>query len=379
MQGGPSFDVTCTPTASASGFASSPNSPLSANAFVGYVASASPATINPMGAMQDSNGNYSILVGQVFNPILPGLPSSGTTYSWSVSGITFQSWTPSTSSTVLIGGSGTLTNSSAQWVWNDPSPATETVTCKATVTPTDGKSSPYMVTATQKVLVQLPKWQAVGRGGYMQVNKYDPNNPSNNIYRLWAGPAADMKASNIPVGMIWQAYVTTPTTPAFGTGNLELIQIVTPNDGYTTFAPPVQNRTDPLNNITGLDLTYPYGNHVVPEAQQPLIDNDNPGLQLTTQSGNIIASSANFNSKFVDYLMYQPPGAGSQWIALGQFSWSTTGSAGIPSTNNWGSYVTQNGSDSAGTVSPNTPTPFAGVMGPAFFPSWTRVDASAPY
>jgi hypothetical protein len=57
------------------------------------------------------------------------------------------------------------------------------------------------------------------------------------------------------------------------------------------------------------------------------------------------------NHSFADYLMYIPPFS-SQWVPLGYMNWYTHGNATIPSTNNWADYAAQNGSDSAGAVSP---------------------------
>ena len=129
VQGGPSFSVTATPTASASGFALSGNSPLSANAFVGYTATLSVATMNLDGAILDSNGNYNILVGQGCGVSVPALSASNTTYSWTVSGTTFQDWqhatpanpkatppTPANSdASYYVDGSGPLNQGTAHW------------------------------------------------------------------------------------------------------------------------------------------------------------------------------------------------------------------------------------------------------------------------
>lgn len=154
---------------------------------------------------------------------------------------------------------------------------------------------------------------------------------------------------------------------------------MTPDGSYTTYAKPTQTHIDPQSGITGLDATYPYGAAVAETASSSLVENDSPGLTLSTSDGTPIVASAKFNSKFVDYLMYLPPGGDTRWIALAQFNWSTStnGSATIPSTNNWGDYPKENsGSDSAGTVNPSINTPFTGVVGPSFFPSWTTVNAT---
>lgn len=207
----------------------------------------------------------------------------------------------------------------------------------------------------------------------MQVNMADPLDPTH--YRLWAGPSAAMRANNppLPVGMFWQAKVTTPATPAFGTGTLELVQIVMPNLGYTTQTIPVQTHNDPLNGVRDLDTTYPYGNAVL-ETANPLQETDLPGLPLTGAAAGF--ASATFKSAFTVYLMYEPPNS-TQFVPLASFVWNTDGSATIPTTNNWADYPAQhNGSDLAGAISPSGTTDFIGGNA---FPYWANVDIEKPF
>lgn len=364
----------------------------------------SPITFSLSGTTPDSNGNQNILIGQGCTASVSGIPDAllnnaahPPVYNWSVSGTTFQSWTvtqnlsatPPTSIASAVTGPGPLTNSTAHWCWNDPianpNTATETVTYAVTLTPPTGQGNTFTVHATKNVIVQAPAWTAIGRADYMQVNARVPNN---NTPQLWAGPTDDDRAAGLGAGMIWQATVTTPTTPAFGTGQLELIQLVTPNDSYTTLTTPVQSYSDPLNGIQGLDLTYPYGNHVYSESSSSMYqDSDSPGIPLNGggSSGTEVVKSATFASSYIDFLMYLPPGANSQWVAIAQYTWSTNGSATIPSTNNWSDYATQHqGSDAAGTINPqgtngNGISSFGGVIGPAFYPTWTILEIPKHY
>jgi len=257
-----------------------------------------------------------------------------------------------------------------QWYWNDLQAATETVKCTVTVTPPTGQGSPFdlTVTAPKPVSVQLPQWTATGTAGYMQVNTKAPGDPN---YELWAGPIPNSGQSN---GMDWKASVYTPTTPAFGTGSLEIVQIVTPNESWTLKTVPPQPQSSPDNNVSELDGSCPYEGALSTELAQPLLDGDTPGIHLT--SSTPIFASATDKSSFIDYLLYKPPGSNSQWITLAQFAWSINGSASIPGTGNWADYVTQNHSDAAipDTISPSGTTSFTGIYGPDFFPSWTRVS-----
>jgi len=392
VKDGSSGSITITKTVSAS---TPPNT--TPNAYGGFdrigafvVASLSVSgdsvTINPGSAVKDSNGTYNILVGQGCTASLNTPPFSvqqQSGWTWTVSGITFQDWQPTSpnnpDASYYVGGSGPLTNSTAHWFWNDPgpTPTNETVTCTATVTPPDGKTAPFQVSVTQKVKVYVPSYNAHGIGGYMQVNS---SYPGASGPELWAGPTAAMTANNQPGGMYWEASVFTPPQPAFGAGRLALVQIAKPNSSYRNLTPPVQNHPNPNNGMTGLDGTFPYGD-VVPEAQEPLKDDDNPDIHLVGLGpmGGVVAGSATFSSSYTDYLMYRPPGSddNTRWIALAQFSWNTNGNATIPDPNNpnsWTPYVTQNTPpDKAGTVFPSTWTSFTGVMGPAFVLSWTSV------
>jgi len=361
-------------------------------AYVTYTASVSPVFVNPSGAIKDSSGNYNILVGQGCTASLSGIPAGCTVsnYQWSASGTTFQDWEPTTpqigttpansQASYFVGGSGPLTNSTAHWYWNDPNQATETISCTATVTPPAGQGAAFPITVTQKVSVQLPTWTATGTGGYMQVNTKAPNDPN---YELWAGPTPSMLASGQHSGMGWRASVHTPTAPSFGTSSLELMQLVTPNESWIQNTVPPQSQSAPDNNVTQLDGSCPYPGAVSTELAQALLQGDTPYISLT--AGDVqTRTSATDKDAFIDYLLYLPPVPATtdshypacRWVALAQFAWSINGSATTPSTGKWSDYVKQNGSDAAvpSTVTPSGTAPFAGVVGPNFFPSWTQVS-----
>lgn len=351
---------------------------MNGEARVGGGASAYPIPLNiSSGTTKDSSGNDNILVGQQCTATVNGIPSNllpYTTFDWSgISGTTFESWgfvaDPNNQSHTVLVGVIPATNPT-QWCWNDPNPATETIKCKVTITPPAGQGPAFSltVTAPKPVSVQLPQWTATGTAGYMQVNTKAPGDPN---YELWAGPIPNSGQSN---GMNWKASVYTPTTPAFGTGSLEIVQIVTPNESWTLKTVPPQPQSSPDDNVSELDGSCPYEGALSTELAQPLLDGDTPGIHLT--SSTPIFASATDKSSFIDYLLYKPPGSNSQWITLAQFAWSINGSASIPGTGNWADYVTQNHSDAAipNTISPSGTTSFMGIYGPNFFPSWTRVS-----
>ena len=412
-QGDVTFSVTPQATSPSSMYGDS-----QLGAHVDYSVSVTPVTINLNGTTPDTNGDggMNILVGQQCKVGLSGIPSAllpYTTYAWSVSGTTFQSWTvtqnltatPPTSSAVAVLGPGPLTNSTASWYWNDLSPTQETVKCTATVTPPTGQGAAFNVTTTKTVSVQVPSFNAVGVGGYMQVNKAKPDDTTHN--NLWAGPTAYElldTGGSLPGGMNWQATLTTPTTPAFGTGSLEMVQLVSPNNSYTTVAAPVVTVNDPANKYPmSLDGTYPYGNIALEVAgsSNPIYrDNDSPGLQL---DGTNVLATAKKDGAYTDYLMYMPPvasGSTSTWVLLSTFNWTANGSAAmpgnkdgsplVPGNDNWSFYTSPTGaSDSAGAVTPpgsnppqdSLPTPiaFMPVTTPNTFPQWTHVNAGGTF
>ena len=337
-------------------------------------------TITLGGTAPDSNGKLNILVGQGCTASLNTPPFSvqqQSGWTWTVSGTTFQDWQPTTpynpitnapansQASYYSDGSGPLTNPTAHWYWNDPgpNPTPETVTCTATVTPNDGKNAPYTVTVTQKVSVQVPGWSADGTGGYMQVNASAYN--ANGTTCLWAGPGPGQSG-----GMNWTANSFTPQTPAaFGTGTVELVQLVTPNMSYvnaTGVGVPGKTHYDPEHGQTGLDTAYPYPGPAYTEGSimLPYRSNDSPTMPL-----NNAMASAMMQHQFTDHLLYLPPGADVRWVPLASFTWSTNGSATNPG--GWSNYVAAYGSDSAGTVNPTAKTLFTAEHK---HPSWTQIS-----
>jgi len=329
-QPGSSFTVDCTPTASSSGSSGSPGSGSHGDVRINYSVSASPVTITPNGTTPDSSGALNILVGQGCTASLNTPPfsvSQQSGWTWNVSGTKFQSWVVSSDhqTATLIPVPSPLTDPIPKWFWNDLNQATETVSCTATVTPPTGQGSPITVTATQKVTVQVPGWTASGAGGYMQVNTRAPG--QGGVAALWAGPSPGQTG-----GMNWTATCTTPQTPvAFGTGTLQLVQLVTPNLSYIAASIPGVVHNDPENGQNGLDTVYPYPAPAYTEGtiMAPFKTNDSPSIALPNSTRLV-----SMTHQFTDYLMYLPPSGGNdiQWVPRGTFTWSTNGNATIPST-----------------------------------------------
>ena len=373
---GASIPVTCTPGASFT-----PPFGSTGQVSVSYAVTASPITLTLAGTIKDSSGNDNILVGQDCKATLNGIPSAlqpYTTYAWKVSGTKFQDWEPTTpafpnaspptqansQASYYDGGSPPATNPT-KWYWNDPKNAMETVSCTATVTPPAGQGAAFSVTATapKPVSVQVPGFTFTATPGYIQINTKAPN--QGGALDLYAGGVAGGSA-----GVSWTATCTTP--PLFGKGNVELIQLATPNLSYTEYVGIMKvgpRHDDPQNGQMGLDGQCPYpGSSYTEGDQTPFTSNDSPTAPLSNSIGSIIMTH-----QFTDYLMYIPPGS-SQVVPLATLTWglNMTGSAIIPSTVNWADYAQQNGSDSAGTV-----TTTAAKASNAF-PNWTLINGPQP-
>ncbi len=340
-------------------------------ASVGYVATAYPVTINLSGTLTNSNGqpvldssgNQQILVGQGCKASLVGVPSGTgwgpTTYSWSVSGTTFQDWQPASSSNSQASfydpGPGTQTNSTYHWYWNDSSQTTETVTCTAMVTPPAGQGYSFSVTATQKVGVYLPTINK--NSNFVGAGYIAPYQPT---YPLWmvAEPSASMKSLNYGEGSTWVTSVSMPSTPTFnGTGTYAYAQIIAPGETVTDING--VSHTGQRNGLEGLDGKFPYYSDTYPADGRQYNDGDSPALPVSD-----VEKSEQLTDTFHTYLMFMPPGSDSRWVPLAASLWLTNFNASLPSTGHWADF-------------PSTQTVGPVSLGYDFvprntFPSWIR-------
>jgi len=357
---GASFTVQDTPSAS-----SSPGQGKTGGVSISYSASASPVTINLTGAIQDSSGNWNILVGQGCSASLAGIPNNYTyttedctvsNYQWKVSGTTFQSWSGTSSASSYVDGPGPLTNPTAHWYWNDLQPTTkETVSCTATVTPPAGEGSPFTVTATKQVHVMVPPHTVTPVIGQVQLNAFRPRAGGNSW--LYAGP--DLINSRSANGFDWYVSVTTPSL--FGGGGLwESVQIITvgrsrtPNNGSA--------QSSLYSGQTGLDQTCPYGSTHAADGTTSR-EGDSPGYSV---ENTYQAYSA--GESFVDYILYCPPGNDSAWVPLYKLAWNWSANASRPgnSWTNWDPTV------SPGVIVKTLDSEYNGLQ-----PSWTSIPTGA--
>jgi len=372
-----SVSLTCTSSSAFtgnSGTVGRNGAPPCANGIVslGYSANVYPVTINLNGATKDSSGNYNILVGQGCTASISGIPSGTgwtTTYSWSVSGPTFQTWqsqTPAIGSNPVnldasyyVPGPGVLTNATAHWYWNETgrnSGKSETVTCTATVTPPTGQGSQFSVTAKQPVIVWSPDWTCTGTGGELDVTKVAAGSNGTDYYLSCVPTSTELQLGTSSRGMTWNATVNPPISPvSFGSGSLIVTQVILQLDRTWTTAQ--SQISDPYNGQSGLDTDYPY--HWADGAPY-YMSGDSPNTDLTY----VYAVAATQDFTFEDYLMYFAPGS-TQCVPLAHYTWTTNGTVSLPA-GGWGVYP-----NPAGTVTDNGRT---GTFLPANdFPIWTQI------
>jgi hypothetical protein len=324
-----------------------------------------PAYLDVGGTTPDSDGNLDILIGQQCSASIVGLPGGTgwtTTYLWSVSGSTLQSWTvsainlqnPSQSqgTTTFVGGFGTSTNATLpKWFWYDQgkdSDTSETVSCTVTLTPPSGEGSPFTLNVSQPVNVYEPNWSCMGTSGTMEVNDNYGDDKVKTDYWLFAGPITGAGR-----GMTWNATLAAPSS-IFSAGTIEMLQLITPGLEYTASKVAYVYS---VNGDQGLDTSYPY-NWI--GTTPPYMSGDSPGVNLTALN----ATSASVNDVFDDYLMYTAPNS-SQPVPLAFFTWHTNGSATLTDGETWATY-----SGSSGTVSPIGPP--VNFTEDNTFPKWTQ-------
>lgn len=264
-----------------------------------------------------NKANPNILVGQGCTATVTGA-TSGSTYQWSVTGTTFQSWTASASSAVLSSGPGPLTGSSAHWYWNDAAATVEKVACNVTLA---GQSSPIIVQGL--VIVRVPTVSAANNLGVGYVGPYNSAAPVS----VFASPSALMRNLGYADGSTWVTSVSLPTTAAFsGTGKWGYAQIITPGEYLIAD----DGTKYPGNTTVGLDGGFPYRASTHPTDGLPYNDGDSPALPTADTF-----KSVQLTDFFKTYLMFQPPGSDVQWVPLQESDWSTNFNASRPSTGHW--------------------------------------------
>ena len=344
VQGGGSFSVNCTPTASLSGTGPGGGQVIGGSVYVGYMAAANPATIALSGPVLDGSGHYNILVGQGCTASL--IPSSNiSNYNWSVDGSTFQSWTAGTLSAVLVSGSGPLTNPTAHWYWSDTD-AYYNITCTATFTPPVAQGSPapapIPLNLVQKVHLRVPTTTEnplVGRG---RINNHAPQPDYGAGYALYAGGV-----TRNDYGIAFPTQVNTPAP--FSPGIWNFVQLIQATISTT----PAGQLPNAGQGVIGLDTRYPLypiSNSSFPTGvpANNLLDGtgDSPGIPSLQDHVTMYHVSENFST----YVMFLPSGSDTQWVPLWNMGWTFKADDSIPGINPNLSWSAWDDNNSAGAV-----------------------------
>ncbi len=166
------------------------------------------------------------------------------------------------------------------------------------------------------------------------------------------------------IGINWTGNATSPSGYGSGGGWLYL-QLITL--GSNRFTPPTTTESEQCGSGTtwwtnGLDSTYPYeplddGVNSLFSSGTDGFAEDHPNFALDAPATSYTASQS-----FEDYMMFLPPGAGSQLVPLKKFTWS------------WGGLASWNGtawSLSSPSHSSTTPVDYPP------FPDWGRLVKSS--
>jgi len=337
VQGGSSFSVTCTPTASASSTAP-PGAASGAYANVGYTATAYPATINLVGTTRDSSGNLNILIGQGCTGSLTAGPATLSNYGWTVPGQVFDKFIVSTNQTygfVQNIFADEWTKPNPQWHWSKDETVNVFVHADASV---NGVAIGTIVMQKQ-VTISAPYYYFGNDTGGVFI---DPTTTAG----VWALHATARQ--NISTrGSNWQGRVLTPALfSGNGYGLWHFLQIITPGRSKTLVGGASNNCTE--NGNRGLDTVYPYdpvggtygpiGGWICDDTPQDSGDSPRTGLDDSI-------ANANIDESFETYMMYHPPG-NSEWVPLHKFQWRWYANDNIPGVS-WTNWVT---ASSAGYV-----------------------------
>ena len=355
MQGGSSFSVNCTPTASFSG--SAPMGQLAGGSIaVGYTAIANPITVNLAGKSVDVDGSWKALTGQQITATLNS-PYTSTNYAWSVSGATspnpFKTWDPtwpnSSNPTQFVALTANDMTRSSFGFYDVNDRDSVIVQCITSFMTPDNVTHSVTVTSSP---IQFFKPTAT----------WDYNKPYNPSFRHPIGFFNDASHSQFGAHETWGAINISVPNP-FSGGIGCIIQIANLDRGFARNAqngkPGIYSKLTVLsgnatrsmvNSPTGLDVDfpYPYGYTKNTDGSFTLVNtkytwtvgnigfsDDQPYISYTTADvdmGGTLWYDATANDHFNTWVMYQPPSAGGQptiYVPLQTLAWSWGGSADL--------------------------------------------------
>ncbi len=355
-------------------------------ASVTYKATTAPLEISLSGGIKN-NWDKEYLIGQRATAALISGGLTPTTYSWTAGGADpFKKWklewfadnaTPNT--TMVLETLGNQINSTLVCYFKKP--ATGTVTCTAHLAVSQGAlpANGLDVTVSRNCTVRRPEsfsfdvYTAKNAAQHPDGDMLVPGVPASGVviyngFMMFFG----VKLSETKVtGIRWDGKVLTSSANPnpWGTGggwNFVQKSVI---KRFRTYQKPGQNsvfQTNSVNNQNLLDQAYPYAPEpIAPDPAGIFPDNgsintagDAPGMGLIE---HLISVQA--DDHFETWMMYRPPGVGSEFVPIKKITWFWQGTAAGSGTN-W----TVLSSSSDFTIGNDYPE----------FPEWTgRITATA--
>jgi hypothetical protein len=316
-------------------------------------------TLTLSGVTTASDGSSHILVGQEIMATVNGVPPAGTAgwnYAWTIPGNTFSAYAPSTASATYTG--FTAPNGPvASWCFAQQA----SVQMSCVVTP-PSPGAPFTVSANVTVdgPTYTPGGDDIGIGTFYSSPPVMTANPSPTCatlpdptaspagYALW-GASLPFQGVTWNCGVLWIATVTTPTTPAYGSGGVWNFTQLVYSPSLVLTDPAGQTHTaywftDPATGQASwpspvLDAYYP--TKPGPGLQYPAsgmneLFYDAPGVAFKYTSIVIWTNGASFRT----YILYTPPPnnmAGKPMpVPIEEMDWDWSNWAGLNTdTNLW--------------------------------------------
>jgi len=303
------------------------------------------------------------LIGQlVTGTVSTGrLPANG--FNWSVSGKPFKNWqfawvSPSDPTSSVLVPFGTQTQPSVTFYYSQASSPSTVATSVHLVVPAGSLPAAGLnASLSRTCTVVPPTWKITATTGTTQL---EPISAPNCV--TFDGASYTYSNGNTSTilkgGIVWVGWVTTP--PGYGSGGgwnvtqLGTLHRVRTEDG--TVQGLACNDKLGLDTQFGYDPVYP---GLYPDTgtwagadDQPISGFDGPDpLYGSTLPGT---ESLTVNDSFTDYLMYKPPGAGSCFVPLENFTWFWKGQV-LPDTSGGWRLFSPGGSSAPGSHFPAHP------------------------
>lgn len=324
---GSSFTITCSPKVSINGTGSSnPEGYGSGGASVYYKATATPLEIVLSGGIGTKNNKRFLIGQQVMGTVTAGgLTANG--FNWTASGYPFKNWqfswtTQYDSTAAILVPFGTNTQPSVTFYYSQPSRQSIVATSVHLIVPAGSLPAAGLDTNLSRTCkVEPPEWTITATTGTTQLQPLSA--PDHVVF----DGAPIFSGSSSTAGIVWEGMVRTPAAyTALDDGGWNVTQLVTPHR--------VRSENGTLqglacNDVLALDTTFGY---------EPVYDptyTTSSSLYPAPHDGNIICGSRDSpstsfdsgteslinNDSFNDYLMYIPPGTGSCFVPLENFTW----------------------------------------------------------